>query len=385
MQSTASSERIQSLLAKADEQRQAGNVAKASEALREASHIDPENLEVKRAWLALQSQTSAGDPLEAIKTFLSSKTHDDEQKALQSLREAKLGEDAASEAIGLLVNADHEDQSVDTLLTALINVHVEAKRALASRIAENATEIYELIYVQGDACFNAFNAVVLEDSVWESKKVQQTGQQDLFRLNIATLMEPGVDHPERAMRAIARQLAMSSKEVTTLLDDDAFDVVLSSLDIRLAQSLRSQAMVAASKILEATGEQGETLFSGFVAGKVSQATNDDLIVAFSAAAAVFPVIPAVAAKLFMTDGFVQQLVPNLEKNSKAAAAGKRKSNTLEQAALELLSAACMDKACREAINRYCSHWLKALAEDREGMNETLAALVLAKVDRKSVV
>lgn len=61
----------------------------------------------------------------------------------------------------------------------------------------------------------------------------------------------------------------------------------------------------------------------------------------------------------------------------------RKSNTLEQAALELLSAACVNKACREAISRYCSHWLRALAEDREGTHKALAALVLAKVTTES--
>lgn len=52
---------------------------------------------------------------------------------------------------------------------------------------------------------------------------------------------------------------------------------------------------------------------------------------------------------------------------------------MEQAALELLSAACMEKACRESINRYCAPWLKALAEERQGTNKALAALVLAKV------
>lgn len=61
----------------------------------------------------------------------------------------------------------------------------------------------------------------------------------------------------------------------------------------------------------------------------------------------------------------------------------RKSNTLEQAALELLSAACVNKACREAISRYCSHWLRALAEEREGTHQALSALVLAKVTSES--
>lgn len=43
----------------------------------------------------------------------------------------------------------------------------------------------------------------------------------------------------------------------------------------------------------------------------------------------------------------------------------------------------MNKACREAIERYCSHWLRALAEDREGTHKALAALVLAKVTSES--
>lgn len=39
----------------------------------------------------------------------------------------------------------------------------------------------------------------------------------------------------------------------------------------------------------------------------------------------------------------------------------------------------MNKACRESIDRYCSHWLRALAEERQGTHKALAALVLAKV------
>jgi protein unc-45 len=57
----------------------------------------------------------------------------------------------------------------------------------------------------------------------------------------------------------------------------------------------------------------------------------------------------------------------------------RKSHTLETAALELLSAACVDKACREAIQKYCAHWLRNLTEEREGSHKALASLVLAKI------
>ena len=62
----------------------------------------------------------------------------------------------------------------------------------------------------------------------------------------------------------------------------------------------------------------------------------------------------------------------------------RKSKSLEQAALELLSAACVDKSCRELIRKYCSDWLQSVSEERNGVQEALAALVLAKINEESV-
>ncbi|KAI7642490.1 ARM repeat-containing protein, partial [Hortaea werneckii] len=131
-------------------------------------------------------------------------------------------------------------------------------------------------------------------------------------------------------------------------------------------------------------EDGEKLFASFVTNHVAKKTNDDLIMAFSAASSVFPVLPAVASRLFLTEGFVQGLVPHLERNSEAAASGKKKSKSLEQAALELLSAACVDKSCRELIRKYCSDWLQSVSEERNGVQEALAALVLAKINEESV-
>lgn len=61
----------------------------------------------------------------------------------------------------------------------------------------------------------------------------------------------------------------------------------------------------------------------------------------------------------------------------------RKSATLEVAALELLSAACVDKACREAIDRYCSPWLRDLSDEAEGKHKALSSLVLAKINATS--
>lgn len=325
MSSTASSDRISSLLQAARECIESGNYAKAAAALREASHIEPDNVKVKEAWVTLQSRSETRDGLQSVKDYLGSKTDDDGKKALQALKEGQLGPDDASEAVNLLLAADATDlSSLDALLTVLITSHPDARKAVAGKISKSATDVYELAYVKGDDAFSAFASVTLDDAAWIFQHdAQATAQQDLFRLNVATLMDAGVDHPQRAMKAMARQAAVAPDNITTLLDEDAFGVVLQALDLRQPQTLRSQAMLAVSKMLEVKGEQGEQVFSQYVAKKVSGGTNDDLINAFSVASAVFPIIPSTVAKMFLTEGFVQQLVPNLERNSEAATAGKR--------------------------------------------------------------
>ncbi|KAL8955905.1 MAG: hypothetical protein Q9183_006487, partial [Haloplaca sp. 2 TL-2023] len=78
-----------------------------------------------------------------------------------------------------------------------------------------------------------------------------------------------------------------------------------------------------------------------------------------------------AASLFLTEGFVPSLVPLLEK--------KINSDKVEQAALQMLSAACVDSACREAIKKHCLQWLKGVMNDGKDDRPAVAAVVLAKV------
>jgi protein unc-45 len=319
-------ERVTELLRLADEAKKTNDLPKAASILKEASQVDPESDAVKSAWLALQSQ-NGGDAsiLSLVKAYLGSGKEEDGRKALRGIQEtvpSSLPSTQAAEAVDLLLSADKKLASLDELTASLLGKQTEARRHMAKKLATNATNAFMQLLAQGDRTFAYAQAIVLEDALWSLPDTQESAQQDVFRLCIATLMEAGVDQHAALMKAIARQLAVKPGNVASLIDEDVADVVLSNLDIRLGMDIRSQAMVATAKLLEAS-DHGEHLFATFVASHAAKQTNDDLIVAFSAAAAVFPILPAVAAKLFMTDGFVQQLVPNLERNSDAAAAGKR--------------------------------------------------------------
>jgi hypothetical protein len=323
MAAQAASERVNALLVTANDSISAGSYAIASETLREASHIEPQNVKVQEAWKLLQSKSTTRDAVESIRDYIGSQQEEVGQNAIQDLKESQLGHHESLEAVGLLLHSDPGLPLSDQLTSTLLLGHKEARKVLADRLVDNATDVYTEVYGKGDATFNAFASLPSDDTLWPSKELQIEAQRDVFRLNIATLIAAGVENPDRAMKAVARQVALAPENVADLLDEDTFDVMLSALDIRQEQNLRSQSMLAITKIFETTGDEGAEIFSRYIGTRVAKGTNDELINAFSAASAVFPMVPAVVSKLFMTDGFVQQLVPNLEKNSEAAAAGKR--------------------------------------------------------------
>lgn len=323
MPSSAKEDRIAQLLAKANETAKQGNLQDAFRALKEASHLDSGNEKVRDALLALQEREQTGDALQLLRGYLASGPELDGEKAVQTLRQKELPEAEAKKALDLLLTAPEQREHLDSLTGALLSKSTAARKDIASRFKGPVTELFTLLFERGEESLKAFSSISLDGSLWESKDAQTRAQTDVFRLCIAKLMDVDIRTPERLMQPVARQLAVAPENVKDVIDDDVFEVVLNSLDIRLNPKLRSQAMLASSKMLELTGEQGGTMFGQYLANKVARQTNDDLIDAFSAASAVFPMVPAVAASLFMTDGFVQQLVPNLERNSEAASQGQR--------------------------------------------------------------
>lgn len=324
MSSKASTERVNELLAKADEFICAKDLPRAAQALKEATRLDSQNGQVKEKWTAFQKlEAGVDDAIELLRIYVGGQDAEDGQKALQALRQKSLAENDAVEAIDLVLNTKVATSLIDPLAATILSKNVEARKAVATKLSANATQTFELAFETGPEAFNAFASIALEAFLWPSKEQQVIAQKDVFRLCVATLIEPGEEKFERLMKCIARLLTLAPDAVAPIIDEEDVDIILSSLDIRLPANLRSQTMLVVSKLLEVTKEQGEELFSNFINGRAQKQTNDDLIIVFSAAAAVFPMIPVAAAKLFLTDGFIQQLVPNLEKNSEEGQAGKR--------------------------------------------------------------
>ena len=268
------------------------------------------------------------------------------------------------------------DQEVqDAIVASLLRESRAAKAFLAKKLNQSKDNlVFEDVYSIGDGAANGVVSIVLNSSIWPNKEDQERCEIDIFQLYLAKLLEVGDEYNGRALKGIARLLAADGDKLHLLMDDMCFDAVLACLDDRNPIEVRSQATLAAAKYLELSDTAQKTL-THFVTFRVARQYNEDLVLAFSAAAGVFPVAPSIASSLFLTEGFLESLIPLVEK--------KIKSEKVEQATLDMLNAACVDTGCREAIRKHCMPWLRRVLEKGKGQRPGIAALILAKCQNPS--
>ena len=351
--------------------------------MREAASLSPDNPKVQSALVGLQREDGKDTFSKLCSKFANENDEEAGRKAIQYLsRSAELSADVARECTGLMLD-DHEDKDVsirDDILAGLLRESLAAKAALARRLHGSSggsptTIAFEQTYSIGDGASNGIVTVVLDPSAWSTEVAREACEKDIFQLYLAKLLEVGYDQDSRALKGISRMLAADGPKLHTLMDEVTVDMILSSLDYRHTTEIKSQGTLAIAKYLEASESEGQSALTKYVTSRVAQQKNEGLVLAFSAAAAVFPVAPAMASSLFLVEGFVSSLPALIEK--------KAKSDKVEYAAFEMLSAACIDNACREAISKYCSVWLRQTMEAGKGQRSGQAAVILAKLSGPS--
>ncbi|PHH75174.1 hypothetical protein CDD80_2586 [Ophiocordyceps camponoti-rufipedis] len=146
----------------------------------------------------------------------------------------------------------------------------------------------------------------------------------------------------------------SHQSICRVIDGECLDTVLCYLDMRQPQIVRGHATLTTSAYLKAAGDDGSKKLSAFFFDRVERGTYDDYIVAFCVASAIFPIVPDLTADLFLSEGFLGSLGPLMRR--------EWKSRKVETACLEMLNAACMHSACREAVQKYCVEWLEEVVD-----------------------
>ncbi|KAL8894778.1 MAG: hypothetical protein Q9192_004061 [Flavoplaca navasiana] len=373
MSAETNDERAVNLATQAVELVASGRAEDGYRALREAASLAPENPKVKAAFLKIQSDDSIHALQEFCTRFVLEQDEQAGKEALSYLnRSAQVPADVATECLDLVVKTKKikSKEIQDGMVAGLVRESVAAKSALAKLLLDGSTAAFEQVYDIGDKSASCIVEIVQQPSAWLKQSDREKVEADVFQLFLAKLLAVGHDDDGRALKGIARLLATDEGRLHPFIDEEIFDAILCSLDYREPAEVRSQATLVTAKYLELSGEKGQTYLVRFIPSRITKGHGEDLVLAFSAAAAVFPLVPTQAAALFLTEGFLPSLIPLLDK--------KNESAKVEQAALSMLSAACLDSSCRAAIKKHCLPWLRLVMDKGQHDRPGLAAVVLAK-------
>jgi protein unc-45 len=352
---------------------------KASRKLREAATLGHDNADVQAAFLKLHQGQDDSLLLGLCRRYA---LYSDAQAGIQAVRylsgnQERLPRSIALECLKLILDSNYATLSSaqDSIIVELARQSSDVRQYFASELQISSTEFFDNLYERGDGAANCLRVVVLEAALWKSEQDRLRVEEDLFQLLLAKLMESGHDLDGRALKGIALLLVADPDRLHPFVDTEGFDAILGCLDTRLPPDVRAQATLASSKYLEVSQDTGRRYFTDFITSRVGKQKNEDLTVAFSAAAGLFPIAPTITAPLFLTDGFLLSIISQLDRKSKSA--------NVEGAFLQLLNAACIDQACRSSISKYCSDWLSHTIRTGTGNQPAVAATVLAKLRSSS--
>jgi protein unc-45 len=356
-------------------------VQQASRTLREAAALAHANHDVQEAFLAIHNDDQSNSPLlEMIRRYAlyhNNASGEDAVKYLKSHEGPNAGP-VAAECMQILLECRQTSMSdaQDFIIAELARQSPAVRKYLANELEVSTTSLFDNIYARGDDAANCLRSVVLDSKLWPSEDVRLRVEDDLFQLFLAKLMETGHDHDGRALKGIALLLIADTQRLQKFVDEESFEALMASLDLRLPADVRGQATLVLSKYFEAAEVDGQIFLSNYIKTHVDRRKGDDLVSAFSGAAHLFPVVPTLVAQLFLTEGFLASTMPLLDR--------KYSSPIVHDAFLNLLNAACMDGACRTAIAQHCASWLSDRVSNGTGKQPSVAATILAKLRTSGV-
>jgi hypothetical protein len=355
-------------------------IQQASRKLREAAALGHDNPDVQAAFLEIHNDQDNSPLLDLCRRYALYHNNAAGSEAVAYLRssDAPNAGPVALECLQIILECRQASMSGDQnfIIAELARQSPQVRQYFASELQASTTEFFDNVYERGDDAANCLRSVVLDDKIWSDEDARLRVEDDLFQLFLAKLMETGHDHDGRALKGIALLLIADPQRLHTFVDEDAFEALMGSLDLRLPSDVRGQATLVLSKFFSTDESAAQTFFTNYITSHVARQKGDDLVLAFSAAANLFPVIPSIAAQLFLTEGFLTSLMPLL---------GRQFSSPLvHDAFLILLNAACIDGACRTAIAQNCASWLSHKVSNGTGKQPSIAATTLAKLRTSGV-
>ncbi|TGZ83865.1 hypothetical protein EX30DRAFT_357590 [Ascodesmis nigricans] len=353
----------------------------AARTLREALSLAPGNPVVLKALRHLQQDAATPQVLKLVHRLATRGDIAAGTEALHILQDpsVSLQTSTAIEIIELILTRLKAVplSRAGQVVAAVLKISRGTKEHIASIMTENgAKDLLEKFGKLGEDASDQIVNVLLDSTAWKKAEGQPKCLREAFRL-MMTCFAASKDDKQKSLgetaviaRSAARLLAGRPDELYSFVNQSGLQEMLLLLDINSAMDIRSHATLAVAKFIEVTPETADSMVGKFMTAWIGKGEDTHLRQAFSAAAALFPVATEFMAKLFMTDGFVEGLVPLLQ----------ARSADTELAGLELLNGACLDKMCRVAVKRNCEEYIKAVAKSKS-KGQSTAAVVLAKLQQ----
>lgn len=364
MASDQKDKRIAELVKRAQHARRRDSNQEAADAVREALSIDPDNEDARKLFEGLSlTGGKATDVLRLCRDYYEGITSDDGFRS--AIEGAAIDIEGTRETFEFVF--DHKGDRSGRIVERLLS-KPNGRRTIIPMLLDEPTTTFRALWDLGEASVTSLvMKVLLQPAAWNKEGDRRKAERDITILLLAKLLEAGQETPELAMLAIARLLAVDVQVLQEVFDPEAYAILFGTLDQTHPLPVRSQATVALAKLHESSPERWETELFAFVESQAQTQKTENLIVACSAVSTLFAVAPPVCAKMFLREGFVQQLMHLVENTN---------SSKFKEAALELFSAACVDSQCRQTIKKYCMEWLAQMAADqnRNGRQSKLAVI-----------
>jgi len=263
---------------------------------------------------------------------------------------------------------------------------------------EGSRELEELLqrfWSWAGLAMDGFVSVLVGGVFWSEKGKEEEVHKKALRVCFRWFVDriEKKEGVEVATRAVSRILVAKAELIQDLLGKVALEEILLTIfrgkdaNKEHDKELATQATLAVVKYITAAGEPGEALLAGFMAQKIMVSEREeDVVIAMEVAAALFPLIQQVAARMFTeTEWFIERLVEVLGEGERPIQdEGFRQRAEAVKAAVRLLGVACGEKACREVVRDRCVDYLERIVARGGGgksQNDTrtLAAVALAKI------
>ncbi|KAF3912366.1 hypothetical protein AA313_de0207593 [Arthrobotrys entomopaga] len=353
----------------------AGRLEDAARALREAIHLSPQNPQVRAAFQHIQETQDSGSKIPNLcRKLLQDGEAPAGEEAVRIIQSGgNIDREAARAVILAIIQYDKGDEKVRSIagkiLAALVQHSNDAKVAFVALVAsgEMTNQVFSRVLLLGYEATDALTSVILDAKSWKDEQQQDKILKSYFQYLLDWVADD--EEAEVAIRPISRLLAVEAVRLNPLIGKHELVDFLELITNGSKEEVRTGALLATAKYLESIeAEKSLQLLGDFLTTRIQTGDDEDMALAFNAAAALFPVATSSLANLFHTDGFVQNLVPSLQ----------GRSTKVELAAINLMSAACVDKTCRDAVAKNCEVFLKIVASNK-GEGSTAASLALAKL------